>query len=52
MVSTSQWRPQEDKQVGMILTRTYWGEMNIATFQKKRFELEGVTQLYSTNQNM
>lgn len=31
----SQWRPQEDKQAGVILTRTYWGEMNIATFQKK-----------------
>lgn len=28
------------------------GERNVATFQKKRFELKGVTQLYSTNQNM
>lgn len=52
LVSTSQWRPQEDKQFGTFLTRTYRGEMNIATFQKKRFELKGITQLYSTNQNM
>lgn len=50
----SQWRPQEDKQVGVILTRTYWGEMNIATFQKKKIQTKGCYSivLIFTSQNM
>lgn len=43
------WRPQEDKQVGTNLSRTCWGEMNIAPSQ--RLELKGVPQLYSTHQS-